>query len=125
MNTTHSLPDALIVLALAGALVAWLFIRSRERQRRIEIVHKERLVAMDKGVPLPELPSEPAKAPADPRDMLIHGVAWVAMGLGGGLAMLVTGMQIDGTPLWPLALPLLFLGVGLMLVYLLVDRRTR
>lgn len=125
MNPTHSFADALIVLILAGALVAWLYFRHRERQRRVEIVHQERLAAMEKGIPLPELPAEPTKAPEDPREMLIHGVAWVAMGLGGVLAMSLTGMAIDGTPLWPLALPLLLLGIGLILVYLFTSPRSR
>jgi len=66
MNTPHTLADALIVFALAGAFVAWLYFRHKERQRRIDIVHQERLIAMDKGIPLPELPSEPVKPPADP-----------------------------------------------------------
>ena len=125
MNTTNSFPDALIVLALVGAFVAWMYFRSKDRQRRMEVVHQERLVAMDKGFPLPELPSEPVKAPDDPSDMLVHGMAWLAMGLGGVVAMWLTGMHIDGTPLWPLALPLLFLGVGLTLVPFLSGRRPR
>lgn len=125
MTTTNSFPDALIVLALAGALVAWLYFRNKERQRRMDIVHQERLIAMEKGFPLPELPSEPTKAPDDPREMLVHGVAWVAMGLGGMLALGLTGMTVNGTPLWPLPMPLLLLGVGLMLVYVLGSRRSR
>jgi hypothetical protein len=125
MNPTNSYPDALIVLCLVGAFVAWMYFRSRDRQRRMEIVHQERLVAMEKGFPLPELPSEPVKAPPDPTDLLVHGAAWVAMGLGGAVAMHLTGMRIDGTPLWPLALPLLFLGIGLILVQVLSGRGPR
>ncbi|MBM3749860.1 MAG: hypothetical protein FJW21_01585 [Acidimicrobiia bacterium] len=125
MNTTHSFPDALIVLALVGALVAWWYFRSRERERRMQIIHQERLIAMEKGFPLPELPLEPVKAPEDPRELLIHGVAWVAMGLGGMLAMGLTGMNFDGTPLWPLPMPLLLFGVGLMWGNSLGNRRSR
>ena len=125
MNTTNSFPDALIVLALVGALVAWLYFRNKERQRRMDIVHQERLVAMERGFPLPELPSEPTKPPGDPGQMLIHGVAWVAMGLGGMLALGLTAMNINGTPIWPLPLPLLLLGVGLIVVHVLVGRRPR
>ena len=51
----HSIGDGLIVLAIAFGLVAWLYLRSRERQKRMEAVHQERLAAMDKGIPLPEL----------------------------------------------------------------------
>ena len=45
----HSLGDGIIVAALAGALVAYLYFKHVERQRRLEIVHQERLAAMEKG----------------------------------------------------------------------------
>lgn len=125
MNTPNSIADALIVIALAALFGLYLHLRHKERSRRLEIVHQERLVAMDKGIPLPELPVEPAKQPRDPRDIVIHGVAWLAMGLGGSLALGLTGMNFNGTPLWPLPLPLLLLGVGLILFYVLVTRPTR
>lgn len=122
MNTPNSLADALIFIALAGVFLGWLYLRHRERARRMEIVHQERLAAMDKGIPLPELPAEPTKQPPDPRMIVVHGVAWVAMGLGGALALRLTSMNIDGTPLWPLPIPLLLLGIGLILFYVLVSR---
>lgn len=125
MNTPNSIADALIVIALAALFGLYLHLRHKERSRRLEIVHQERLAAMDKGIPLPELPVEPAKQPPDPRDIVIHGVAWLAMGLGGSLALGLTGMNFNGTPLWPLPLPLLLLGVGLILFYVLVTRPTR
>ncbi len=125
MNTPNSFAEALIVIALAGAFVGWLYLRHKERQRRMDIVHQERLVAMDKGIPLPELPAEPARPPSDPREMLVHGIAWVAMGLGGILALRLTAMEMDGMPLWPLPLPLFLLGVGLILFYVLVTHRSR
>jgi Domain of unknown function (DUF6249) len=122
MNTPNTLPDALIVIALAGAFVAWIYLRHRERQRRLEVVHQERLVAIDKGIPLPEWPSEPLKAPADPRAIVIHGLAWVALGLGSMVALWMSALQVGGTVLWPLPLPLFLLGVGLILYYVLVAR---
>lgn len=123
MNTLHTLSDALIVLALIGAFVVWAILRHKERRRRLDMVHQERLAAMEKGIPVPEWPSDPPKAPADPRGMLVHGVAWIAFGLGGMIALRMTALQINGTPLWPLPLPLFLLGVGLMLIYSLVRAR--
>jgi len=122
MNTPHTLADAVIVLALAGAFVAWLFLRHRERQRRLDIVHQERLAAMDKGIPLPELPMDAPKAPADPRLILVHGIAWTTLGLGSMIALWITAVQFSGTMVWPLPLPLFLLGVGLILFYGLVAR---
>jgi hypothetical protein len=48
-----SIGDGIIVLALAAAFVAYRYLKHRERQRRLDIVHRERLAAMDKGTPLP------------------------------------------------------------------------
>ena len=48
----HSLGDALIVAAIAGAVVAYLYFKHVERRRRLEIVHQERLAAMEKAIPL-------------------------------------------------------------------------
>lgn len=122
MKTPYSLPDALIVVALTGAAIAWLFLRHKERQQRLEVAHRERLAAMDKGIPWPELPGDPPKAPADPRKLLVHGIAWIALGLGGMAALWMTAVQLNGTMVWPLPLPLLLLGIGLVFVYTLVAR---
>jgi len=81
----HSIGDGIIVVALAAALVAWLYFRHMERRRRLEIIHQERMAAMDKGIPLPELPLDPPRVPRprDPREPLVHGIVWTA--LGGGV----------------------------------------
>jgi hypothetical protein len=120
----HSLGDALIVASLAAVGIAFMFLRSRERQRRQEMVHRERLAAMDKGIPLPELRFDPPKVPkpADPRVPLLHGIVWLAFGIGGVAAGSVIG-PIRGMPLWPLPLPLVYLGAGLVLYYVLASRK--
>lgn len=125
----HTLADAYIVAAIAAAFVAWLFIRHVERQRRLEIVHKERLIAMEKGIPLPELPLDVAigRTPPDPRAPLLHGIVWTALGFGGIAALLLFGKlpSLGGQEIWPLPIPLMFLGIGLILYYVLVSRRSR
>lgn len=122
MDHINSLPDALIVASLSAVWGSYLYFKHRERQRRLELIHQERLAAMDKGIPLPELPIDPGKTPPDPRTPLLHGIAWSALGLGGVVAM----MLFPGlSSMWPLALPLLFLGVGLMLYYALGSKRSR
>jgi hypothetical protein len=124
----HSIGDGMIVLGLALALVAYFYFRHNERVRRLEIVHQERLVAMDKGIPLPELPLDPPRVPKppDPRAPLVHGLVWTSLGLGAMAALIVMGRFMPNGPamlMWPLPLPLAFLGVGLMLYYALVTRR--
>ena len=89
----HSIGDGIIVAALAAAFVAYLYFRHIERQRRLEIVHQERLAAMEKGIPLPELPLDPPNVPKppDPRAPLIHGIVWLALGFGAMLALRLIG----------------------------------
>ena len=52
----HSIGDGVIVSALAVAFVGYFYLKHRARQHRLELIHAERLAAMDKGIPLPELP---------------------------------------------------------------------
>ena len=119
--------EAQIVTSLAFAFVAWLYFRHTDRQRRLEVLHKERMTAMEKGIPLPELPFDAPKThkPADPRAPLLHGIIWLALG-AGAMAMFSTGHLFPhAPPLWPLPLPLMFLGFGLILYYLLGSHRSR
>ncbi len=123
----HTLADSIIVAALAAVFVAWLYFRHTGRQRRLEIVHQERLTAMEKGIPLPELPLDPVKErqPTDPRAPLLHGIVWTALGGGGMLALHLFGKAGSVPELWPLPLPLALLGVGLILYYALASDRPR
>jgi len=123
----HTLGDGIIVAALAAAFVAYLYFRHIGRQERLEIVHQERLAAMEKGIPLPELPLDPPRVPKppDPRAPLLHGIVWSALGGGGMLALRLIGPQPNSPVLWPLPLPLALLGIGLMLYYALASDRAR
>ena len=123
----HSIGDGIIVAAIAAAIVAYLYFKHLARQHRLEVIHRERLVAMEKGIPLPELPLDPVAVPKprDPRAPLVHGIVWTAFGVGGIAALVLMGRPPNGPPLWPLPLPLLFLGVGLILYYALASDRAR
>ena len=123
----HSVGDGMIVTALAAAVVAYLYFRHVERRRRLDIVHQERLAAMDKGIPLPEIPIDPPRVPSppDPRALLIHGIAWTALGGGAMLALALIGPLPDAPVLWPAPLPIALLGVGLVLYYALASERAR
>jgi hypothetical protein len=126
-GTESSLGSALAFTALMAVWGAYLYFKHAERKRRLEIIHQERLAAMDKGIPLPELPLDPAKEPkgTDPRDMLLHGIVWTALGWGGLVALIMVGPLAGGVQVWPFALPLVFLGLGLILYYVLVRDRRR
>ena len=121
----HSIGDGIIVAALAGAFIAYFYFKHLERQRRLEIIHAERLAAMDKGIPLPELPLDPVNLPRlpDPHAPLLHGIVWTTLGSGAMIASwLLMRSTEHPTWLWPLPLPLVLLGLGLMLYYFISRR---
>ena len=120
----HTAADACIVAAIAAAFVVWVYFRHVERQRRLELLHQERVAAMEKGIPLPELEAAPRRGP-DPRAPLMHGIAWTALGVGGVASLLIMGPLPNGQVVWPTPLPVAFLGIGLVLYYFLASGRAR
>jgi hypothetical protein len=114
--TGYSIGDALIVVAITAGLLGYYYLKLQERRRRLEILHAERLAAMDKGIPLPELPLEiPAARPGpDPQVELILGIMLTAFGLGTTVALLLLNPSI-----WPMPLPVTLMGIGLILYHCL------
>lgn len=110
-------------------LVAW-HIRGLRRQRRLELAHKERMMAMEKGIPLPELPEidEPLRRPLvaevlgsiriNPRWPLGLGALSVMLGLGVSAAFWLSQEDYHNR-VWSFGLIGVFFGFGLMLHYLL------
>ena len=108
----------------------WLFmyLKNRANQRRLEMIHQERMVAMEKGIPLPELPDLNPRLPKDPgrkkNAPLAAGIVFASLGVGGMIALQLS--PVDGVhDYWTLPLPLVFLGVGLLLYYFLTRDRAR
>jgi hypothetical protein len=115
---THSVGDGIIVAALAAALIAYLYFKNKAQLRRLELIHQERLAAMDKGIPLPELAIDVPKSGSDRRAVLIHAIVWSAFRTGAMIVLyVVLPPRIHG--FWVAPLPLTFLGIGLMLYYFL------
>lgn len=110
---------------VAVFLVIWL-VRGGRRQRRLELLHAERMAAIEKGIPLPELPetdyhrrrSQLHSTPANPKWPLGAGAVLAMLGLGICLALRLSG---DGyhNQIWSFGLIGVFLGAGLMLHYVL------
>ena len=111
-------------------------LKGRRRERRLEMIHKERMMAMEKGIPLPELPDF-AEAPTgsalreaaasiriNPRWPLGLGAVFVMVGAGTSLALWLTP-EHDPHNAWPVGLVAVFFGIGLFLHYLLTRPATR
>ena len=106
-------------------LVAWQ-LRAVRRQKQREMLHKERIVAMEKGIPLPEIAATD-EAPSlarwlrgnlHPRWALSLGVLLVFGGAGTALALFLSGEPYH-RQVWSMGLIPIFLGAGFMLHYLL------
>jgi hypothetical protein len=112
--------DGMTALALAGGIVGYLHAKYQSRQKKIEIVHQERMVAMDKGIPLPEFPLEPASEhrPPDPNVIVILGMVLFSLSIG---TMIVLYLLLPATShsIWISPLPLAFLGAGFIAFHLL------
>ena len=110
-------------------LVAW-HMRSSRRQRRLELQHKERMMAMEKGIPLPELPAdEQPSRPGlvadvigsiriNPRWPLGLGALFVMFGIGLAAALALS-QEPEHYRVWSFGLIPVFFGLGLMLHYAL------
>jgi len=126
MNHSYSIGDGIVVLALAAAFLGYLYLKFREKQRYLDILHQERLAAIEKDIPLPELPIEPlfvrTARPPDFRVALLIGVVLLSFGLGSMLALwLLPGFHTY----WPAPLPVAFIGGGLIFAFAAGSRTDR
>jgi hypothetical protein len=123
---SYSIGDGMVALALAGGIVGYLYVTHRSRQKRMEIIHQERMAAMEKGIPLPEFPLEPAREhrPPDPTVLPILGIVLSTLSVG---AMIVLYLNLDAPAhgIWVAPLPFTFLGVGLIAFHLLKGKPGR
>jgi len=109
-------------------LVAW-HLRRKRQLETLNIIHAERMKAMEKGIPLPELPDLEDSARThgrsgmstrdwNPRWPLGAGVLLIMGGIGTAVAMMMSGWEFHHD-LWPFALIPVFMGVGMFLFYTL------
>ena len=117
---SYTIGAGMVALALAGGIVAYLYIKHRSRQKRIEVIHQERMAAMEKGIPLPEFPLESARERGEPDQTVLPILGIVLASLSVG-TMIVLGLLLPGAShgSWVAPLPFAFLGVGLIAFHFL------
>ena len=125
---SNTIGDGMTALALAVGILGYIYITHRSRQKRMEIIHQERMAAMEKGIPLPEFPSlEPARErhQPDPDNVIpILGTVLFTLSLGA-MIMLYLNLPAASRGDWVFPLPLAFLGVGLIAFHFLKGEPRR
>jgi hypothetical protein len=106
-------------------------LRSLRKERMIERIHKERVIAMEKGIPLPEMPDYEEKPGAisrawsgirvNPRWPLGAGALLIMAGFGTTVALILSKEDYHNR-VWSFGLIGVFVGVGLWLHYWLTRR---
>jgi len=123
---SYTIGDGMVALALAGGIVGYLYMRHQSRQKRLEIIHQERMAAMEKGIPLPEFPLEPTpeRRPPDPTVLPILGTVLFTLSLGT-MIVLHANLPAESHSAWISPLPFAFLGVGLIAFHFLKGEPRR
>jgi hypothetical protein len=123
---SYTIGDGMVALALAGGIVGYLYLKQLSRHKRMEIVHQERMAAMEKGIPLPEFPFEPApeRRPPDPNVLPIMGTVFFSLSVGA-MIVLYLNLPAPSRGDWVFPLPLAFLGVGLIAFHFLQGEPRR
>ena len=118
---SYTVGDGMVVLALAAGVVGYIYVKHQSRRKRLELIHQERLVAMEKGIPLPEFPLEQARNPGvtDPTGVLpILGTVLFSLSVGTMIVLYRT-LAAEEHSFWISPLPFAFLGVGLLTFHFL------
>lgn len=108
--------DGMTAIALAGGIVGYLYLKYQSREKRLEIIHQERMAAMEKGIPLPEFPPDPDATKRHASDQLvlpILGLVLFTLSLGTMVALFFAPLP-GAHHFWVAPLPIAFLGVGLV-----------
>lgn len=119
----YTIGDGMGALALAGTIVGCFYVSRQSRLRRLEILHKERMTAMEKGIPLVEFPLEPQESRQSDYSVLpILGTVLSTLSVGAMVVLHFVYLESQAHRLWITPLPFAFLGVGLIGFHFLNGR---
>lgn len=109
---------------VAVLIIIW-HLRSKRRIEKLNLIHQERMRAMEKGIPLPEFPEldetsriEITPIKVNPKWPLGLGALVLMIGVGVTVAFLLSN-DAELTKLWSMGFIGIFFGVGLALYYFL------
>lgn len=116
---------------VVASVLAFVGFRQWLRHQQRYLIHKERLIALEKGVELPAWPAEPSMSFLSLDTLLLLlGLIWLALGLGGMIAAfaIVPQLNIPDAPppnIALIGLPAALVGVAHLIVYVVQRRKVR
>lgn len=114
---------------VVGFVLAFVGFRQWLRHQQRAMVHRERLAALDKGVELPPWPVTASSGFGIDTILLLSGLIWLALGVGGMIATFAIVPQLQHLHDVPpptialIGLPVALVGVAHLIVYRLQRRR--
>jgi hypothetical protein len=123
----HELKETLISIVAIGLPLSipiiYLVLNYRKRLRLIELVHAERMAAIERGMDVPTLPVEILGSRPVSRSTLLPGLVWLLVGLA-----LITGLHgisgyagVGGLSIWGLVPTAV--GIAYLIYYFVEGRK--
>jgi hypothetical protein len=119
----YSIGDGMVTLALAIGIVGWRWVDHHFKHKKDILRHEQRLLAMEKDIPLVELEEDDddrRKAPDVPV-MPVLGIVLTAFSFGA-MVFLFFNLPPASKNMWAAPLPIAFMGVGLAGYHFLAER---
>ncbi len=115
--------DGMVALALSAGIVSYLYFRHQGRQKKLDIIHQERLAAMERGIPLPEFPLEPdgARRSTEAPVIPILGMVLFTLSIGAMISLYLL-LPAASHSFWVAPLPFAFLGGGFIAFHFLLAK---
>lgn len=96
MNTSEGIFTLMFMLVGMSIPLLFIYTEYRKRKHLLELHYRERMAAIEKGLPLPPLPASLTEGPAwmkknsyvtgehsgAPERVLLHGLVWLCVGIG-------------------------------------------
>jgi hypothetical protein len=105
-----------IPFAMFGAAVLIVFFALQAQHRRRELEHKERMLALEKGMPIPPSPTEEKPKPRNP---YAAALVWIAIGVG----LFIMAIPVSEPNLTGVAAIPLCIGVALLIANIINQKR--
>lgn len=124
LSWSNPLIVILWVFGWAAFALIMIWINHRKKQKLLDLIHKERMAAIEKGLPYPEWPdyyiNEEGKGRENPRNALGAGIILTMIGLG---MTLMFWMWPAVRVVWPVGLVIVFTGLGVIISYFITREK--